>query len=263
MKKTLSRLKAYVPLGLRMRCRLGPPDWTERTRQWVAGRPLPPPVLIQLISNSVGARYFTRSGGANAEPIKGMIRRHSLRPARVLDFGCGAGRILRHLSGSAEFGGAEFHGCDYNPDLIDWCRKNLKPARFAVNAPAPPLPYPDGHFDFVYSYSVFTHLCEELQTGWVRELGRVLPPGGHLYLTVHGERFAAGRPAEEREAFGAGRLVVVGENRSGSNACAAFHPEAYVRGRMTMGFEVVDFAPEGAGRYGVGLRQDAYLLRKI
>ena len=55
--------------------------------------------------------------------------------------------------------------------------------------------------------------------------------------------------------------VVVASERAGSNACAAFHPETYVRGTLApaAGLEVVDFVPEGATG---NPRQDTYLLRK-
>jgi hypothetical protein len=41
----------------------------------------------------------------------------------------------------------------------------------------------------------------------------------------------------------------------GSNACSAFHPDEYVRRRLSNGFAVVNFIPGGAG-------QDVWLLRK-
>ena len=37
----------------------------------------------------------------------------------VLDFGCGYGGIIRHWADLP----VEIHGCDYNPVLIDWCRR--------------------------------------------------------------------------------------------------------------------------------------------
>jgi SAM-dependent methyltransferase len=50
------------------------------------------------------------------------------------------------------------------------------------------LPFPDDHFDLVFSSSVFTHIDERAQDFWLAELRRVTQPGGLLLLSVHGER---------------------------------------------------------------------------
>ena len=44
------------------------------------------------------------------------------RLGAILDFGCGAGRVLRHWK-SLE--GPALHGTDYNPELVAWCAASL------------------------------------------------------------------------------------------------------------------------------------------
>jgi Methyltransferase domain. len=85
---------------------------------------------------------------------------------------------------------AKVYGTDYNRKLIDWCRQCLPFAEFETNELSPPLAYRDAQFDFIYAFSVFTHLTESLQQGWLAELSRVLKPGGHLFLTTQGAAFA-------------------------------------------------------------------------
>ena len=60
-------------------------------------------------------------------------------------------------------------------------------ATFKANQPLPPIDYPDATFDLVYNHSVFTHIDENYQDQWLAELRRVVKPGGHLILSVHGE----------------------------------------------------------------------------
>lgn len=55
----------------------------------------------------------------------------------------------------------------------------------------PPSNYRDAEFDAVYSYSVFSHLPEDLQKPWLQELHRILKPSGILVLTVQGRRVIA------------------------------------------------------------------------
>jgi hypothetical protein len=116
-------------------------------------------------------------------------------------------------------------------------------------------------FDLVYALSVFTHLDATGQGFWITELSRVLKPGGFLFITTHGESYRPRLAPRDQEHFRSGRLVVLKSRRAGSNDCAAFHPESYVRRSLAGagGFEVVAFVPEGA--WG-NPHQDAYLLRK-
>jgi SAM-dependent methyltransferase len=128
-----------------------------------------------------------------------------------------------------------------------------------VNGVEPPLPYDDDSFDFLYSISIFTHLDEPLQQPWIRELERVVKPGGLIVITVSGEVYARSLPAWDdlREDFEAGRLVVRRPERAGANACSVLHPPAYVRDTLTAGFELVDEEPGAAA----AAQQDALLLR--
>jgi SAM-dependent methyltransferase len=171
----------------------------------------------------------------------------------VLDFGCGCGRTLRHF---ADLKQTRLCGTDYNPALIAWCRRNMAFADFAVNGLEPPLAYGDSSFDLVYAFSVFSHLPERLQHAWMQEMRRVIKPHGHLLLsTMSAGMLAAQYGAEAERQFARGELVVINADDPGSNACSAFHPDAYMRKQLARGFEALDFIPGGLG-------QDVWLLRK-
>ncbi len=71
---------------------------------------------------------------------------------RLLDFGCGCGRFLRHLGPLAAQ--VEIHGTDIDPEMIEWLRSNVPFARYEVARYEPPLPYPDHYFDLVINHSV-------------------------------------------------------------------------------------------------------------
>jgi ubiquinone/menaquinone biosynthesis C-methylase UbiE len=102
---------------------------------------------------------------------------------RVLDFGCGDAMMVRHFSEIAESG--EVWGVDINGTLMIWCQQHLSPPfKFATTTSFPYLPFEDGYFDLIYSFSVFTHICD-LAEAWLLELRRILRRGGFLYLTVH------------------------------------------------------------------------------
>jgi SAM-dependent methyltransferase len=117
---------------------------------------------------------------------------------RVLDFGCGAGRTIRHFVDLAP--ATELWGSDIDARCIEWDRENLgHAAKFVVNEELPPTELPGGHFDLVYALSVFTHLSTHW-AGWLFELDRVMAPGGLLVATIMSEGMGirvSGEPWDE------------------------------------------------------------------
>ncbi len=101
----------------------------------------------------------------------------------ILEFGCGYGRLARHLFSLVP--DARISGCDIIAKDVVWCRKRYPKGRFLVNQAKPPVAFADEEFDFIYSYSVFTHLSEENHLNWLKELSRILKPGGVMLHTVH------------------------------------------------------------------------------
>jgi SAM-dependent methyltransferase len=220
--------------------------------------PLPPEVLRLLVAGTDDPVWFVEAGQRAAASLAELLRNHDVpldSDSRVLDFGCGCGRVIRHLRHLS----ADLHGCDSNPVAVEWCDRHLPFARFRVNALETPLDYDTGSFDLVYALSVFTHLPQRLQWFWMCELRRVLKPGGVLLLSLHGDALRGRLTRSERTDYRAGRLVVRGADLIGTNHCAAFHPPAYVRAVMAEGFEVMEQVPEGASG---NPPQDAWLLRK-
>jgi SAM-dependent methyltransferase len=147
--------------------------------------------------------------------------------------------------------------------LIEWCRRNLSGfAQFKVNGAKPPLDFPAEKFAFVYAYSVFTHLAPELQIPWFEEMVRVLRPGGVLLLTVHGRRVAlrSGFSTEQLTQLEERGFLVFGAERSGENACAAYHSEQFMTDLQgTLGLELLEILPGGVRDAS---EQDIYLFRK-
>lgn len=234
------------------------PDQTWRAQGAPDGLPLPPPELIALVTGMPQVQPFYWSGLLGARCIRGLLKKNgfTLEHARaILDFGCGCGRIMRHWR---TLTGPRLFGVDYNPYLVRWCQSAFPFASFATNSLRPPLAYPAEHCDLIYTISIFTHLEEDLQRAWMAELTRLLRPGGLLFLTVHGTTHLQRLSAEQRERFAAGKLVVSQPELSGSNHCATYHPEQYVRTVLAKDLHVIDFVPGGAK----DANQDVFLLQK-
>lgn len=221
------------------------------------GFPIPPLKLRLKVAGTADLHAFFHGGEQAAASIRDNLARHGVDMQKlngILDFGCGCGRVLRFWSGLKGVCGA-----DYQPDLVEWCQANLPFASVCRNGLEPPLPYAGNQFDCVYALSVFTHLSQPLQHAWMQNLVRVLRPGGYLFLSTHGEYYAADLSGEDKERFRSGQPVIRFAGVSGSNLCNVVHPPEYVTTSLAAGLELVDFLPEGA--WG-NPRQDLFLFRK-
>jgi ubiquinone/menaquinone biosynthesis C-methylase UbiE len=99
-----------------------------------------------------------------------------------LDFGSGTGNI----TGKLLVAGREVCAADLSSGMLAALRAQFADAaesgklRTEVLSGEFPLPFPDGHFGFVASYSVLHHVPDYLEA--VRELARVVAPGGVLFI---------------------------------------------------------------------------------
>jgi SAM-dependent methyltransferase len=154
---------------------------------------LPPPGLRFHVAGSSDRRSFVTIGARAARELVDAAARHGERTAfrDVLDFGCGCGRVARHMP--ALLPGARMSGVDVDERSIRWCARQLPGDWRAIDAD-PPTVLPEGAFDLVYAVSVFTHLPEERQRSWIRELHRLLRAGGLLIVTTLGPELVWSRP---------------------------------------------------------------------
>jgi len=254
-----------MPGRVKKRIRLVARNTISRVKGAPDGLPLPPGQLMFLVQGTTNVPEFLTDGRGTAQAILDVLHGSGVdidSSMRILDFGCGCGRVIRHLHSMT---GARFHGSDYNPQLIEWCQRNLRFGQFDVNGVSPPLVYEKEQFDLVYALSVFTHFPEDLQSAWLSELSRVLKPGGHLLMTAQGESFLPYLSEEERRTFRAGRLVVREQGTVGGNPFVAVHPPEYVKTHLPRDLALVSFVPETRRRTVPPSRlcwQDGYVLVK-
>lgn len=121
-----------------------------------------------------------------------------LRPAeRVLDVGCGLGRVAWPLSRVLD-DRSTYDGFDPGELYVEWCREGLglDPARYhfhhfdlfstmynpngTLRAESFRFPWDDGAFTLTIATSLFTHLLADGAANYIRETARTLAPGGRL-----------------------------------------------------------------------------------
>lgn len=137
----------------------------------------------------IGMRYvFSRRGlWVINTPYRHILSAANITAEdRVLDLGCGLGNILIALAERIDF----IHpaaGVDISPDLVRIGEREIAQAglhdRIGLQvAPATRLPFEDGAFDVVLTSHVLKHLDDEALLTSLREVVRVLRPGGRFLL---------------------------------------------------------------------------------
>src|SRR5438876_549318 len=106
-------------------------------------------------------------------------------PLRILDAGCGTGALLDRLEKRPD---AEVYGLDFSGQALAYTRE--RGHHHLVQADLTRLPFPDGTFDVITALDVVEHIRED--EGALREVNRVLRPGGVLLVSVPAFRFLWG-----------------------------------------------------------------------
>jgi SAM-dependent methyltransferase len=247
-------------------------------------RALPPIEFIRYTCGYEDYDEYQRSGLEVFTMIDLAARHFGGKPVcefeRVLDFGCGAGRIMQYVPCETKL-----YGCDVNKPVVSFARNNYLHATVYNNDPEPPLDFRDGLFDLVYAFSVFSHLPHDVETRWLRELQRVGALGCLYLITIHGDWFIeATLGAERAPAEAAGFYYRSVHTRQNTDLDlpegyeASYHTSDYIRRTWSHLFQVcgvirgddpsnylwadMKFAPEGNVRRFRPMGQDLVVLRK-
>ena len=109
-------------------------------------------------------------------PYASRIRQQGRNP-RLLDLGCGTGELASIFLRA----GYEYFGIDIEPERIAYARKTYPKGKFHV-MDAARLRYPNAYFDQILVTGVLHHLSDEQVRDIVREMRRVLRPGGRALV---------------------------------------------------------------------------------
>lgn len=149
-----------------------------------------PDAVLQANTTSLSGEAAVRQAGAFYQDVVGALESQgeALQAGqKVLDFGCGWGRIgrmfLRDTTADC------IHGLDVDPEFVAICRELFSTESFDVCPAHPPSHKHSGTYDLVVAYSVFSHLSETAARGWLLEFSRLLKPGGFVAFTTRHASF--------------------------------------------------------------------------
>lgn len=172
-----------------------------------------------------------RNGLIEAEEPRVAALAEQIGPVRVaLDVATGTGRFALRWARA----GATVVALDQSDAMLAVARAKAQaeglPITFTMHPIEAPLPFPSDAFDLVSCGLALCHVAE--LAGVVREMGRVLRPGGHLLLTdFHPEAVARGWRTEFAQEDALYYLPTVGHTRHQyleavqAAGCAVLHVE--------------------------------------
>lgn len=220
--------------------------------------PYPPRDLLRRIGpmgeeNPVGV--YENTGRLHRDLLQSVLPDDWSWPSkRVLDFGCGVGRVLRQFAPTARE--AEFWGCDLDTPSIEWLQKNLSPPfQIFESGEEPGLPQEDGFFDLIYAYSVYTHFTDNW-AGWLLEHHRVLADGGLLFATFLGEGMLEPLTGEKWNEDQIGMNPLMHGYSWDLGGPIALNSPWWIRAHWGRAFDIVELLPiieEGVPSHGVVL----------
>jgi 2-polyprenyl-3-methyl-5-hydroxy-6-metoxy-1,4-benzoquinol methylase len=158
--------------------------WTDHTMSYDWHHEIGDARFSQSWFDAIDARFVeaARLYGTDRVPFDRIIPFERLKGANVLEIGCGMG-LHTELMARA---GANVTAVDLSPTSVEATTRRLAlkglPGR-VVEGDAESLPFPDKHFDFVWSWGVIHHSS---RTGRVvREIARVSRPGAECRVMVY------------------------------------------------------------------------------
>jgi len=150
------------------------------------------------------AQEFSQTRQFMWQDLKFLLK-YSTKGDKVLDLGCGNGRLFEALKGR----GVDYVGVDNAQELVKIAREKYPQARFET-ADGLSLPFRNNAFDKVYSIAVLHHIpSQELRQQFLKEAQRVLRPGGLLILTV----WKLGQKQGLKLLFKFSFLKIIGKNK--------------------------------------------------
>lgn len=220
-----------------------------------------PPEFYIYETYRLNYNWYYYDGKTSAEEIVTLLSKYfdlSVPRNKVLDWGCGPGRIVRHLPGLLPV--SKIYGTDCNGKYIQWCKTYLPGIHFSVNGINPPLNYPSSFFDIVIGLSIFTHLSKQNHISWIDELYRVVKRGGGVLITTQGLAYYSRLASLEKQLFNSGELITRIYLKEGNRLYSAFQPRSFINEILNGKFEVLEFIP---GKIVNGeSSQDSWMLRK-
>lgn len=182
----------------------------------------------------------------------------SIKQPIILDWGCGTGRVIRHISYLKK--DSICYGADIDSNTIQWCRQFIDSVYFDC-IEHQTLPYPSNYFHLVYGISVLTHIPHTATQYWLTELNRVLLPNGIAILSTHGANFYDQLNHQEKIKLQTEGAFSNAFKKDGDRSKTTYHEANHFKKILEYHFSIVEFWEGHQFPQKMG-GQDCWVIRK-
>jgi 2-polyprenyl-3-methyl-5-hydroxy-6-metoxy-1,4-benzoquinol methylase len=219
--------------------------------------PLPPDELL-FETGQINYHWYLKSGREAATECFAFFQAFHPSPAKtVLDWGCGVGRVTRHLPDF--FPEAKIIGIDINQKVVEWLQQHIPNTQFLFASDIhSPFSTP---FDLVIGTSVLTHLPADRQASTLLQLKDWLAPHGIACISTRGKYYYPELSTRQLYQLNSTGLLTCGASIPGSRGMRTYHTPPGLQQVLPPDLEVLLYY-DGKQFPGILGGQDLWILQK-
>ncbi len=148
---------------------------------------------MSVYTTEIASETITSDNPIHQRLLKAYVLAANLVKGDLLEVGCGEGRGIDWLVPKCN----SYSAIDKIAPVIDKLKAKYPQGKF-ISGNLPPLPYNDNSFESLVSFQVIEHIKDD--HFYLKEINRVLKPGGTAYITTPNRPMSLSRnPWHERE----------------------------------------------------------------
>lgn len=206
-------------------------------------------------------QQYKEDGEVTAAEILEWTRKYLPQAPVILEWGCGVARVIRHIPDLVDKN-LSVYGTDINSTMIKWNVENISHVIFSVNDYQPPMKFNGNQFDLVFALSVFTHIEDQFQEAWLKEISRIVQTDGIFLFTTHGIKYDENLTRNQTEELKLNGSVTIKFKKNGHRMMNTYNDAGHFKNVIAQYFEVIEFydGREFPEKFG---GQDLWIARKL
>ena len=206
-------------------------------------------------------KQYKEDGELTAKEILEWTAKYLQGELKILEWGCGVARIVRHIPLLSNYKATVF-GTDINKEMIEWDESNISNVGFSTIDYVPPTHFADEQFNLIFALSVFTHIEIGVQVSWIKEIHRMISDEGIFLFTTHGKNFEINLSEPEKKLLEVQGGLTVDYNKKGHRMMSSYNKPDNFRNLLNPYFEILEYF-DGAGNPDKVGGQDLWIVKKI
>jgi ubiquinone/menaquinone biosynthesis C-methylase UbiE len=205
-------------------------------------------------------KQYNEDGKITANEIVEWTSKYIQGPFKILEWGCGVARIVRHIPNLINKNSIVF-GIDINAEMINWNLSNIPNVNFKKNDYSPPTLFDNNEFNIVFALSVFTHIEAEFQTKWLAEIYRIISGNGIFLFTTHGKNYEINLDEKEKNILNSQGALTIDYKQKGHRMMSSYNSYESFKIIVENYFEILEYYSGAEYPEKVG-GQDLWIVRK-